>query len=68
VKLRWDATENRLVMYRKRKRVGDIEHVRGWGFAVLHYATDLSWDSVDTLPQAVQLLLDTDNEHRSART
>jgi hypothetical protein len=61
VKLKWDLAEERLVMVRKGKRVGDIEQCPLGTFAVLHYRTDLSWE-VDGLANAVQLLLDTDDE------
>lgn len=68
MKLKWvlGATghEDRLVAFRKKRAIGDITEDSAGSWSVLHYATDLSWDCVDTMVDAMRLLCDTEDEHR----
>jgi hypothetical protein len=45
--------------------IGDVEERGPGDWAVLHHASDLSYDGVDTLVDALQLLWDIHDEHKN---
>jgi len=59
--------ENRLIVVHRGKEIGDVTQAPDGTWEVLHYASDLSWDCVDGVCSAIELVCDTHSEYRAEK-
>ena len=59
--------EQRLIVVHRKAEIGDVTQAPDGTWECLHYASDLSWDRVEGVCDAIELVCDTHVEHMAEK-